>query len=505
VSKVRLQNEFDPFLNECQTYVWEWYIPEHKVRFGIPSLNSLWLDDQEKNIKLDTMLERVHPDDIQKVLVRHNSPLYKSDKMFEVDLRLNVAAELMPDGKSSGHYEWYGFRGKTVRRDERGRPTYVRGIAINIDQRIRVNKKLLTSKDRQLMREKEKTDFFSGMMHEVQNFMKSLASNADSLITGSDFGTREERLMKLNQLREQVAHMLEQSDRMRRELGIESSEETENIRTIALWEHMAELQQIYSLKMPQGCKLYFSNLYDNVMLEVNVELFNVLVENLINSQLHNTQTGYLSLSYVVNNDQLQLTVACTDSHAQQSSLEMVLTESGMGLSICRLLVQRLQGTIDVLHTADDKVQYVVTLPLSITQKEEDFIRLDVFDELEDEIVDDMVTGIRVLAGSMGDTGLLEHQHLFHLVSARNTDELWRRFQEEDPEIVFVDYNLPGSLQIDELIQRIHQQEPDTPIIVTAQYATRVLHHRVRREGASYLLSNPMSLRKVNMMIKRFLK
>jgi len=242
-----------------------------------------------------------------------------------------------------------------------------------------------------------------------------------------------------------------------------------------------------------------------VMLEVNVELFNVLVENLINSQLHNTQTGYLSLSYVVNNDQLQLTVACTDSHAQQSSLEMVLTESGMGLSICRLLVQRLQGTIDVLHTADDKVQYVVTLPLSITQKEEDFIRLDVFDELEDEIVDDMVTGIRVLAGSMGDTGLLEHQHLFHLVSARNTDELWRRFQEEDPEIVFVDYNLPGSLQIDELIQRIHQQEPDTPIIVTAQYATRVLHHRVRREGASYLLSNPMSLRKVNMMIKRFLK
>ena len=143
----KANNEFDPFLNECQTYVWEWYIPEHIVRFGIPSLNSLWIDDKEKNIQFATMLERVHPDDIQKVLVRHTSPLYRSDKMFEVDLRLNVASELMPDGKAaSGKYEWFGFRGKTVTRDRLGRPTYVRGVAINLDERYRAQLKLISKK-----------------------------------------------------------------------------------------------------------------------------------------------------------------------------------------------------------------------------------------------------------------------------------------------------------------------------------------------------------------------
>ena len=65
--QTKANNEFDPFLNECQTYVWEWYIPEHKVRFGIPSLNSLWESDYDSNIKLSTMLERVHPDDIEKI------------------------------------------------------------------------------------------------------------------------------------------------------------------------------------------------------------------------------------------------------------------------------------------------------------------------------------------------------------------------------------------------------------------------------------------------------
>jgi hypothetical protein len=45
----------------------------------------------------------------------------------------------------------------------------------------------------------------------------------------------------------------------------------------------------------------------------------------------------------------------------------------------------------------------------------------------------------------------------------------------------------------------------TPVIVTAQYATRTLHHRVQEDGARYLLNNPITLRKINMMIKKYLK
>lgn len=508
MTKIRHQNEFDSFLNECQTYVWEWYIPEHKVRFGIPSLNSLWLDDQDNNIRLDTMLERVHPDDIQKVLVRHNSPLYKSDKMFEVDLRLNVAAELMPDGKSSGNYEWYGFRGKTITRDDHGRPTYVRGVAINIDQRMRATQKLLASKDRQIKRENRNVEFCSDVLHEVRSLILSLASNANSLITGSDYGSREERLMKLNKLREQAAHLIDQTDRVREEIGYQPKVDDHSIRNIRLWEHLAELQQVYSLKMPNNRKIYFSNLYDNTELEVNVALLDVLIENLVNSQLQNTSKGYLSMSYVVIDETVHLTISCTDCEMQSGNFDLVLTESGMGLSICRLLVARLNGSLEVHLPEPGKVQYVAQLPLKLESDSQ--IKLDVFDELDDDQIPESTKGgapISVLIGTSSNTKMFENQHLFRLSTARNTDEFWRKYQEEQPDIVFVDYNLPGSLQIDQLIMRMRMLEGniDVPIIVTAQYATRVLHHKVTEEGATYLLPNPISLRKVNIMIKRFLK
>ena len=100
MARSKAYNEFESFLNECNIYVWEWYIPERFVRFGIPSLDGLWANEQEKIFKLATVLERVHPDDVDKIFVRRSSPIYKSDSMFEIDLRLNL----------NGQYEWYGFR-----------------------------------------------------------------------------------------------------------------------------------------------------------------------------------------------------------------------------------------------------------------------------------------------------------------------------------------------------------------------------------------------------------
>ncbi|MBQ0057611.1 MAG: response regulator [Bacteroidales bacterium] len=513
-------NDFDSFLNECQTYVWEWYIPEQKVRFGIPSLNSLWLDDFDKNIKLATMLERVHPDDIEKIFVRHTSPLYRSDKMFEVDIRLNVAAELMPDGKSSGKYEWYGFRGKTVRRDEKGNPVYCRGVAINIDRRVRVQKKLLANKDRLLQQEKQHTEYCANVMQEVSQFIATMASYADGIITGEMEGTREERLLQVNKLKDQGVHILDLVDKARQLAGGRDPEFERSVQHLTLWEHMAELQQIYSLKLPDSKKIYFSNLYDSVAMDVNVKLLDMLLENVVVAQSRNTRTGYLTMNYqLIDQDNIQFCVSCTESDAQFGNLDLVLTEAGMSLSVCRLMAKRLYGEITVRHTDDHRLHYLITLPVSAQKETIHHHKLEVFDEIDDDDddqpgvydgertddLDDFVTQASVMIGATESADIYRDQHLFNTQVAYNTDSLWDQYQRLNPDIVFVDYNLPGTLQIDELIQRMHALHADTPIIVTAQYAARPLHRRIQHNGARYLLNNPLSLRKINMMIKKYLK
>jgi len=517
--KQKANNEFDPFLNECQTYVWEWYIPEHIVRFGIPSLNSLWVSSFDNNIKLSTMLERVHPDDIEKIFVRQSSPIYKSDKMFEVDLRINVADELTPGGKSSGQYEWFGFRGKIIRRDEKGKPTYLRGVAINIDHRVKVQSKLISNKERHLQNQRQHTEYCLGVMQEFSTFLSNMASHADSIITGETSGTREERLMQVNLIKEQGAHLLELIDRARQIAGTPVLNQEQGIQHVALWEHLAELQQVYSLRITNGMKVYFSNLYDNISIDVNVKLLDLLLENVVNCQIRNTRKGYITLNYQLLTPQtIQFCVSCTESEAHFGNLEMVLTEDGMSLSLCRILAKRLMGEVEVRQSEDRRLHYLITLPVDARRligqagitggvnddEEEDF----------DEDLSELAGGdennfenlrASVLIGSTSAVDLFQNQHLFHVSVASNTDDVWRMYEQNDPDIVFVDYNLPGTAQIDETIARMHQLHPDTPILVTAQYATRPLHHRIRQDGARYLMSNPLSLRKINMMIKKYLK
>lgn len=502
-------NDFDSFLNECQTYVWEWYIPEQKVRFGIPSLNSLWLDDNTKNIKLETMLERVHPDDIQKVLVRHTSPLYRSDKMFEVDLRLNVASELMPDGKTaSGKYEWFGFRGKTVTRDRLGRPTYVRGVAINLDERYRAQRKLISQKEHQLQTARQKTDYCAGVMQEMGTFLRSLAESTNTFIGKGDDSNHEDRMMLVQDLAAQATRIVELTDKYRQFVGDNAFVEDQEIRSISLWEHLAELQQIYSLKGP-SLKIYFSNLYDNLQISVNAKLLDVLLENLVTPRRMVQQGGYVTISYSLTPDEksVRLTVLCKSEgilHEQNSDLSL-------GLSVCRLIVKRLFGTLQLRRNEPGQLQYVVLLPVdarnasSFVEEEKEPLIKDKKADKPTQSTENRSMLPHVLIGLADDAELYQNQHLFDVSICNSTDKLLEKYQEINPDIVFIDNNLPGQLATVELIAQMSSLHPDTPIIVTSDYAERTLHKQVQQYGARYLLTNPLTLRKVNMMIKRYLK
>lgn len=506
MSKSKAYNEFESFLNECNIYVWEWYLPERFVRFGIPSLDGLWVNEQEKIFKLTTVLERVHPDDVDKVFVRKTSPIYKSDNMFEVDLRLNL----------SGKYEWYGFRGKTLKRDKTGRPTYVRGVAINIDQRIRAQRKLLTRKDRHLQKEKQKTSYFSSIMQEVLGFIRNLAANADSLIVGNDQGSKEERLLKLNDIKEQGARVADLMTRMKSLMGEKEMKKENSVKRISLWEHLAELQQVFSMKLSGLLKLYFSNMYDDAMIEIDVNLFDLLLENVINTQIHNARRGSLVMSYAFKTPEtLLITVTCSDNDGHVPDFEQSLSEAGLGLSVCRLVAQRLFGTINVVNDVAGRIQYQIFLPVDPSDLQDDSsTKLSVLGEMEDEdfekeemlgIGNEITARPHVLIGVLSDTDIFQNQHLFDVMIVHSTDSLLRTFIDKDPDIVFIDNNLKGDISVTDIIREIRRISSDTPIIVTADYAARPLHKQVRQLGAQYLLNNPLSLRKVNVMIKKYLK
>ncbi len=139
---------------------------------------------------------------------------------------------------------------------------------------------------------------------------------------------------------------------------------------------------------------------------------------------------------------------------------------------------------------------------------------ELLDEIEKEdLIEENIYGVgneqtarpHVLIGIQTDTDIFQNQHLFEVTTVHSTDLLLGFFIEKEPEIVFIDNNLKGSISVFDLIEEIRKRSADTPIIVTADYAVRPLHKKVRQFGGQYLLTNPLSLRKVNVMIKKYLK
>ena len=520
---VGLNSDFDSILNECMTYVWEWNVNEKYVKFGIPSLDGSWHDDKNKIFKLETVLEKVHPDDVAKIFTQRNSVLYyKSDKMFEIDLRINA------DGRG---FEWFGFRGRILQRNEDGKAAFLHGVAINLNKRIEIQQKLQRRREHLFENERQKTDYCAGVMQEVVNFIRNAAQMADAFIANveapTDLLSKESRRAQFSEVKNQCEHILDLVDKVKQHLGQDNVMADEEVHSLALWEHLAEYQQIYALKARGAAKIYFSNLYDDLRLVVNVRLLDLLVENVINSQLLNSQGGNITINYHQDLESESVVIAISSGNLSDfyASSETLIKEKSLGLSVCRLLATRMMGDVKLERTSNQTITFIITLPIDVTiakrsKSNVSPIKLYVEGETVEpyEEVSKGKTigdadgaqiarlGVHVALG-ISETGqqMLEGQHLFEVSKAPSTQELLSLVRETNPDIVFLDYNLQGTLSSFELIDAIKRERPETPVIVTSDYAHRVLHRQVKALGARYLITNPLTIRKVNTMIKRYLK
>lgn len=496
-------NNFETILNECALYVWEWNVPTHNVRFGVPSLEGLWIDDERKLFKLTTVLERVHPDDIAKIFVSRNSPVYKSDEMFQIDLRLRLGTQ---------GYEWFCIRGKVISRDAKARPVIVHGVAINADQRYRAVMRLIESKNRQSRLTSQHSEYFVDMMQEVETFMISLAQSSDTLINAGRRGSNEEFLGQLSKLKGQAEHLMDFLDRFRSWTGYNASGEEKDVRLLSLWEHLAELQQVYSLNKKSRLHLHLVNPYDNLQLSLNVKVLDLLLENVVNAQIRNSRDGVLTMSYRMKDvHTLFLSVCCDNANPLANvNAEAAYSEEALGLGVCRLLAGRIHASVDVSQSGDGHISYDISIPL-VTRLSNAQTHLNVLDEplvqqhRRQSKTDDGKLKVKVLMGLPEKTDLFEEHNLFEAVVAVTSEDLLSQLRQSGPGIIFVDDQLPGKVSLDELLAQLSNLVPEVPIILVSSRIDRANRHHVEQLGAQYLQSAPLTVRKVNAMIHRYLR
>ena len=250
--------------------------------------------------------------------------------------------------------------------------------------------------------------------------------------------------------------------------------------------------------IPEGVTVNFSNVDDERQIFINIRLFDVLFENLMVPQRLLHSGGNVTLNYEILPDEksVRLIVGYIPKigmNQHDSASDM------MSASVCQLLTKRLGGSFQMKKLDKGQLQYVVTLPLD---SREDVVPLE---DPESPETEDRSMLPFVLLGVEDKAEMYQNQHLFDVNVCTDTSRLFEVYEKTNPDIVFIDRNLPGSISVIDLISQMSALHAETPIIVLSDEAERQYHKQIQQLGARYLLTNPLTLRKVNMMIKKYLK
>jgi len=133
-----------------------------------------------------------------------------------------------------------------------------------------------------------------------------------------------------------------------------------------------------------------------------------------------------------------------------------LTGTGLGLSVCQVIIKQHGGTIEVMSSPGDGTIFTVRLPLKFAQIESAPIETNER-QIRALVVDDEMPVREVVFRT------LSHAKV-HTTLARNAEELEKIISSETFDIIFLDYVLPDK-NADRVLPLIYEKNPGARIVM----------------------------------------
>lgn len=325
-----------------------WNIQEGVLEFDDNYTQLVGLE--QRRFTKEDMIQYTYPDDVQ-LLSSFYETLHQSPGMQIQRIRFCF-------GKEGANYEWYELRCSSLK-DARGE-IMLAGTMQNIQKLVEHEHQLILAK--QIAEKAElKQSFLNNMSHEIRTPLNAIVGFTNLLITeGADEIEPEEKAAMLEIINTNNELLLKLVNDVLEISRLDSGNLSFDIKECDITKIVKEIYMTYRTLIQPSLN-FLLELDETIPLSANIDSlrFTQVISNFLNNADKFTKKGTITLGCKIDKEHREVCVYVKDTGKGIDDKELMMIfdrfyktdefeqGSGLGLSICKVIIERLAGRIEV--------------------------------------------------------------------------------------------------------------------------------------------------------------
>jgi CheY-like chemotaxis protein/nitrogen-specific signal transduction histidine kinase len=385
------------------------------------------------------------------------------------------------------------------------------------------NKKLKEYEEKALKAEKAsqmKSLFLANMSHEIRTPLNAIEGFSRVIVETDS----EEERMKYFQIIESNNQRLTSLINEILDLSRVESGEIEMKKSMTDINQLCEnIKQLFKFRCPESLKLVFEKPLMTVMMNTDANRLIQVLSNLISNALKHTTIGKITYGFRVINEmkEIEFFVKDTGTGIAPEFIDKIFNVYasqdadqqqgfGLGLALCKIIVEKLGGTIHVESTVNLGSTFTFVFPFDGTvggiNKERTTTTTNVR-TIRVSARSDEMNQKTILVAEDEDSNYelvkIVLQKRFRLIRAHNGIEAVNLNEDERPDLILMDIRMPemNGLDATRIIKEVNH---DTPIIALSAYAFEENIREAKMAGCDEFMAKPFRVENLIEVVKKYL-
>jgi CheY-like chemotaxis protein/nitrogen-specific signal transduction histidine kinase len=365
-----------------------------------------------------------------------------------------------------------------------------------------------------------KSLFLANMSHEIRTPLNAIEGFSRVM---AETDSAEDRMKYMEIVESNNGRVLALINEILDLSRVEAGEITINKSMTDLSELCKNIQLIFKFRCPDNVRLSWSNPTMNVTLNTDANRITQIFSNLISNALKHTSQGSITYGYRLINDgqEVEFFVTDTGTGIAEEDIKHIFNTYmsrdaenqngyGLGLALCKIIVEKMNGSINVTSKLGQGSTFTFTLPFegtiggmsknSRTTTNSRTIRVSTKTDVQNAPL--------ILVAEDEDSNYelvkIVLQKRYRLVRAVNGIEAVTFCEDDRPDMILMDIRMPDMNGLD-ATRIIKEVNHDIPIVALSAYAFDENIREAKAAGCDEFLAKPFRVEDLLDIVQKYVK